>query len=169
MKRLTLLRHAKSSWKNPHLDDFDRPLNKRGQTNAPEMGRRLVQRKMTPDVILSSPARRAAETATLVAAELGYAPEKIDYRTNLYAADLTSLVEVVQSLREESRHVLLIGHNPGLTELALFLAPCPLETLVTCGLVDLELAIKAWGDVARGSGALLGQDYPGKPGPDPLQ
>ena len=74
MKRLVLIRHAKSSWKNPGLRDFDRPLNKRGKADAPEMGRRLAQRSLMPDRLLSSPAKRAIRTAEIIADAIGFPP-----------------------------------------------------------------------------------------------
>ena len=98
MKRLYLVRHAKSSWKDPDLDDFDRPLNKRGKRDAPLMGQKLRQADVRPDLIVSSPAKRAAKTAKIMAGQIEYPVKKIIWDESLYAAGIVTLT--VTSLKE---------------------------------------------------------------------
>jgi phosphohistidine phosphatase len=160
MKYLTLLRHAKSSWKEPQLVDFDRPLNKRGRANAPLMGQALAAHSQKPDVIIASPALRARRTAELVAVELHCGEESILYEACIYEADLMTLMELARNLREAWQDVLIVGHNPGLTELANHLAPCHIDNIVTCGMVRLEFQVNAWQELAGKSGALQFYEFP---------
>ena len=162
MKTLYLLRHAKSSWKDPTLADFDRPLNRRGKQNAPMMGQRLADRHECPEVMISSPAKRARKTGQLVAQELNYAVDAILFDPRIYEADPEMLLEVVRSLNDAWQEVMLIGHNPGFTELTNLLADYPLDNMVTCGLVKLELPISRWQETRPFSGTLLYYDYPNK-------
>ncbi len=114
MKTLLLLRHAKSSWDDAGLQDFDRPLNRRGMKTAPLMGRFMGERKLSPDLVLSSPAKRAAQTAQLVVETAGLGCE-LRYDERIYAASVPTLQEVLADVR--AGEVLLVGHNPGLEEL----------------------------------------------------
>ena len=158
---LTLVRHAKSSWKDPLLDDFDRPLNKRGRQNAPSMGRRLAAAGYRPDLIISSPARRARETAQLIAEELAVAEEApILYEPGIYGANETELLGIIRNFDDSCYEVALVGHNPGLTELASLLAACRIENIVTCGVVRLELDLPAWRQARAQCGRMLFYDYP---------
>jgi phosphohistidine phosphatase len=161
MKHLTLLRHAKSSWKDPECDDFDRPLNKRGRQNAPLIGQRLAMLGEVPEIIISSPAKRARRTAELVAAALPYQASAIRYEPCIYEAGLGTLVELVSQLDDDWQKVMLVGHNPGLTDLANALAPCKLDNIVTCGVVKLAFRVDSWRDIQFHSGRLLFYDYPG--------
>jgi len=162
MKFLTLLRHAKSSWKDRDLDDFNRPLNDRGNRNAPLMGRRLVMHGDIPEMIISSPAKRARRTAELVAAALHCHESAIIFDPCLYDADAGTLVELVNQLDDNWQNVMLVGHNPGLTELANLLAPCSLDNIVTCGVARLAFDTSKWRDIQYHSGRLLFYDYPKK-------
>ncbi len=163
MKLLSLIRHAKSSWKNPELADFERPLNKRGKRDAPVMGRRLAALDFKPDLILSSPAKRAARTAKAIADELGSSTSKIDFNEEIYeATSPAELLEVIRSLDPGLAHVALIGHNPALTELSNWLADVQIENIPTCGVVRLRLAAHRWEDVSAQGGTLLDCDYPKK-------
>jgi phosphohistidine phosphatase len=160
MKALTLLRHAKSSWKDPALTDFERPLNKRGKQNAPLMGQRLARRGTSPEMIIVSPAKRTRKTAELVAFELGYDEDAIRLDPEIYAAGLPTLMGVVSGLADAWQDVMLVGHNPGLTELANSLASRQIENIVTCGVVKLELGVASWRDVGPDCGRLLYYDFP---------
>src|SRR5215510_15416674 len=112
MKTLFLVRHAKSSWKDRTLPDKERPLNDRGKRDAKEMGERLVQRDARPDLVLSSPARRALTTAKIIARELDYKPKNIVVDDRLYAVDADDLLDVIRKVGGESKRVMLFGHNP---------------------------------------------------------
>lgn len=162
MKRLTLIRHAKSSWADPGMADFDRPLNERGQRDAPMMGQRLAQRQMQPDLLLSSPANRALTTARTIAAEIGYPVEHIATEPRIYEAEVSHLVDVVQQLDDRYRHVFLFGHNPGFTELSYYLSNHRVDNIPTCGVFCIDFDFDAWAEVAPGSGGLVFFDYPKK-------
>ncbi|HKL26302.1 MAG TPA: histidine phosphatase family protein [Desulfuromonadales bacterium] len=162
MKTLILARHAKSSWQDPDLADFDRPLNKRGRENAPLMGRRLAERGDWADLIVTSPARRAHDTATALAAALNIEERNIHFEPAIYEAEPADLLQIIRGFDDARREILLVGHNPGLTELANLLAPCQIDNIVTCGLVGLEFDLRLWRDVAPGQGHLRFYDYPRK-------
>jgi len=121
MPELLILRHAKSDWEDRRLDDFDRPLAPRGRRAAPRMGRYLAKRGLQPDLVLCSTARRAEETLGLLLTALASAPE-ISYLKTLYLAPPSRLLAVLRRQSPERRRILLIGHNPGLHQLALALA-----------------------------------------------
>ncbi len=160
---LTLVRHAKSSWKDPALDDYDRPLNKRGARDAPLMGKRLAASGYWPDQIVSSPARRARDTVQLMAGELtGGGPPQILYDPDLYAADEHELLKVVRAFADDFFEIMLVGHNPGLTALANRLAACDIENIVTCGVVRLEFSLSSWRQITGQCGHMLFYDYPGR-------
>lgn len=160
MKRLTLVRHAKSSWKEMGLNDHDRPLNKRGKHDAPLMGKRLRGRGASPDLLLSSTAKRARKTAEVIAETIGYRPAAVAYDERLYLAGVDSLLAVIRGLDDEKDHVMLFGHNPGLTELANRLGDSPLENLPTCGVYSVELPIDHWRHAGELPGRLRLYDYP---------
>jgi phosphohistidine phosphatase len=121
MKQLLLLRHAKSSWDDASMADFDRPLASRGREAAPLLGRELAQRGWLPDLALVSPAVRTRETWELVAAELAEAP-RASFPTPLYEASVQTLLTEVQHTADSVRVLLLVGHNPGLEDFARLLA-----------------------------------------------
>ncbi|HGY11795.1 MAG TPA: histidine phosphatase family protein, partial [Desulfobacterales bacterium] len=118
MKTIYLVRHAKSSWKYPDLDDFERPLNKRGRKNAPFMGTILKKLKVAPDLIISSPANRAAATARIIANKIRYPLEKIRYSENIYEFSANVLIHFIQQIDDDANKVMVVSHNPALTDLA---------------------------------------------------
>ena len=125
MAELWLMRHAKSDWHEPR-PDFDRPLNARGERDALAMGEWLARQSAPPATILASPARRARQTASLVATAWGFPIERIDYRDALYLATRDTLARLVgERLRDGQQGLLLVGHNPGLDELVAWLAGTP--------------------------------------------
>ena len=160
MKELIIVRHAKSSWKDAGLDDRERPLNKRGERDAPEMGARLARRKDRPDLIVSSPAVRALETARIFARKLGYPRKDIVVEERLYGAGIAEVLDVIRNADESVATLMLFGHNPGLTELANHLGPRPIPNLPTCGVLHLRFETDAWPVVgyARGDEVLF--DFP---------
>ena len=117
VKTLVLLRHAKSSWKDASLPDRDRPLNDRGLRDAPRIGGALAELVGTPDLVVSSPAARALATARIVAEAVGFPLEAIDVDERIYGATPAELLKVIRGLDDERNHVILVGHNPGFTEL----------------------------------------------------
>ncbi|MBI5042083.1 MAG: histidine phosphatase family protein [Gammaproteobacteria bacterium] len=121
---LLLLRHAKSDW-DQSCDDFDRPLNARGQHDAPRIGRWLRDQNLMPDCVLSSPARRAAQTAQAVCGQLGYPTEHILWDKRLYLASRETLLDVLADQSDYPQRLLLVGHNPGLEDLLEYLSQEP--------------------------------------------
>ena len=158
---MILVRHAKSSWKHPGLPDRLRPLNKRGQHDAPVMGKRLAKREITPDLIVSSPAARAMATAESIAREIGHPEEEIRADERLYGASAFELLEIIQELDDALEHVMLIGHNPGLTDLANDLG-CDIDNIPTCGIVEMEFDTDSWAHVDDVDPACVDFDYPKK-------
>jgi len=163
MKRLTLIRHAKSDWSSAAVSDFDRPLNGRGKKAAPLMGQRLAAAGAAPDRIISSPAKRARQTAEKIAREIGYPPKKIEYNPAIYEADLETLIDQVHRLDNSHQQVILIGHNPGVSERGQWFTNAAPDWLPTCGLLELELAVKDWSEAVSGCANLLRYDYPKNP------
>ncbi len=160
MRRVTLIRHAKSSWDNSHLKDEERPLNKRGRNNAPMMGERLASRGMKPDLLVSSPAIRAFETAIAIAREINYPTESILTDDRLYHANINNWFAVIGSLPEAAAHTLCFGHNPGLTHLFNVLSPHPVENVPTCGVMDFEFNVENWAEIAHAKPERIRYDYP---------
>ena len=152
MKSLILLRHAKSSWDDASLDDFDRPLNSRGQKAAPLMGKWLRNKKLKPDLILSSPALRAKETTRLVCEKAGWS-DLISYEKRIYEASVQRLLSLVTHIADEVELAVMVGHNPGFEELLEALTG---ETgrMPTAAAALIELNVEKWPQVKRGSGKL---------------
>lgn len=143
MRRLYLVRHAKSSWGEPSLPDRERPLNDRGKRDAPKMGRRLAALGVNPDVILASPARRALKTARILAEELGYRLEDIRVDARLYASEPDVLLQVIRELGDGKKCVMLVGHNPEMTELAHRFSS-GITHLPTCAVAEFAFAADSW-------------------------
>ena len=163
MKRLVVVRHAKSSWKDPGLRDFDRPLNKRGKTDAPEMGRRLARRSLIPDRLLASPARRAIRTAEIIAGAIGFPAGRITRMDRLYGAGVADLLGILQRLDDAEQTVFLVGHNPGLTDLINSICSTFLDNLPTCGLFCADFEISSWKEIDRRRGRCVFMDFPKHP------
>ena len=159
--RLTLLRHAKSSWSDPGLPDHDRPLSKRGRRDAPEMGARLAARGARPSAILSSTARRALATARRVAVALDHPVDEIRASRLLYLADDRQILRFIMEQPAGWPEIIVVGHNPGFTDLANRLLPgLRLANLVTAGYVAMEFPARGWPGIARVPAALSHWDYP---------
>lgn len=161
MRKLILVRHAKSSWDNPDLDDFDRPLNKRGKRDAPFMAKLLAEKKVKPDLIISSPALRTKITAKEIAKETGYDKEKIIWNEKFYLASLSKLLNEISNVDQNVQSLLIVGHNPGLTDLQNFLCNYEIDNIPTCGIVCMKTN-KAWADVNAKDFQLEFFEYPKK-------
>ena len=162
-KRLVLIRHAKSSWTNPQLRDFDRPLNKRGKENAPEMGRRLAHRSLMPDRLISSPAKRAISTAEIIAQAIGFPSDQISPIHQAYEAGAPELLSVLRKLDDGDEIVVLVGHNPALTDLINITCGYSLDNLPTCGVFCADFDIASWGQIDGHTGKLAFVDFPKRP------
>ncbi|MEJ2114621.1 MAG: histidine phosphatase family protein [Gammaproteobacteria bacterium] len=160
---LTLVRHAKSSWKGDGLSDFDRPLNDRGLKNAPQMGRRLANSNYKVEQIISSPAVRAITTATIIASEIGFGEQQIVKNAEIYEASLSALINLVTSLDDNFSRVMLVGHNPGLTVLFNFLSNAKIDNMPTCSIAQIQFDVDSWNSITEHSGELIEFDYPKKP------
>jgi phosphohistidine phosphatase len=145
VKRLLILRHAKSSWANASQDDWHRPLNERGQEDAPRVGMWLRERSVVPDVIMTSDAVRARTTAQAVARAAGYTRDLI-LEPALYLAKPSDALAILNAVQDEAHTVMLVGHNPGLEDLVRQLTGDYLG-LVTAAIVDLEIPISRWSEL----------------------
>lgn len=160
MKTLYIVRHAKSSWADPGQADFDRPLNDRGKKDAPRMGKRLKERSILPDLLLSSPAKRALSTCKKIAAAIGYAEGRIKTDKRLYHASSETLLDIVQNLSDKLNDVMIFGHNPGLTDFVNDVLDSSISNIPTCGVVAGRFTVNSWRDVENGAGELLFFDFP---------
>lgn len=160
MKSLTLLRHAKSGWDDPVSRDFDRPLNPRGRRAARTVGLEMKAQKLVFDLVLASPARRVIETLEEV--EAAYGALRPDYDQRLYLASTATLVEIVRATPVSVGRLLLVGHNPGLEELALRLSRGDggglrgeVEVKYPTGTVaEISLPVEHWSEVEEGIGKI---------------
>ena len=165
MKTLYLLRHAKSSWDDPDLRDFERPLSDRGLGDIPVMAAHFAERGGKLESIVSSPAVRTKTTARLMAEHLGFPEDEIISNPELYFAGTGMFLKAARMMDETATSAMLVGHNPAITEFAnaMFGDGSPeIDNIPTCGLVELELPIEHWSDVTLGSARLVNFDYPKK-------
>lgn len=161
MRRLTLVRHAKSDWSLAGQPDWDRPLNRRGQRDAPEMARRLRARKLKPDLILASPAVRALTTAAIMARELRVPAIRVRQDERLYLAGPGDLLMVVRELGGTSQHLMLFGHNPGITDFANRLsAGEQIDNMPTCAVFTALFDLADWATLDWQRGQDVEFDYP---------
>jgi phosphohistidine phosphatase len=164
MKRLTLIRHAKSSWKDETLADHERPLSKRGERDAPRMGKRLKARGARPTLIVSSPAERAKRTAQIIADCLGYPSEFLEYEPALYLASPETLLGTAAAQDDRHADIVLVAHNPGLLELTRRLLPgWPHGNLPTTGIVAVEFDTDRWDEIQSTPARCVFYDYPKNP------
>jgi len=145
MKTLLILRHAKSSWKDSGLSDHDRPLNPRGRRDAPKVGKRLREEGLIPDVLLSSTALRARQTAEAVAEESGFEGE-IQFIRELYGGGPEATLEALRGLPDLVACALVVGHNPDLEELVDWLCGESVR-MPTAALAQIQLEIQRWGNI----------------------
>ena len=159
MKRLVIIRHAKSSWANALLEDFDRPLNERGKKDAPLMARRLKEKKLEPDLMLTSPAKRAQSTCKKFAKVFDADKKKIKKEPKLYLASENIILKIGKELSEEYNVVFLFGHNPGLTNFVNYTSNLEIDNIPTTGVVILE--VSSWKKLGKEKARAVYFDYPG--------
>lgn len=162
MKRLILIRHAKSSWSDPRAADFDRKLNKRGKRDAPFMAEKLAQRGVAADLIISSPAKRARKTAKHIASAIGYDPGNIMFKEDAYSFSATDVLPILQGVEDKYEVVFFVGHNYGLTDLAEQLTDVELLNIPTSGMVAMTCNIKRWTELRPACAQMEFFDYPKK-------
>lgn len=160
MKTLFLVRHAKSSWDYPELSDFERPLNKRGEKDSPEMGKRLRNKGILPDLMISSPANRALTTCKNVAKEIGYHESKIVTDKLIYHGGENTLLRIIQNFDNTFNTVLMFGHNPGFTDFANELANTDIYNIPTSGVFACNFDVSNWREIDFGTGKFIFFDYP---------
>lgn len=160
MKNLILLRHAKSSWKDVALDDFHRPLSHRGKQDAPKMAKKLSKRGIQFDLIISSSARRTLDTANIFADVLNYNSEII-FNRKLYEVSYRHILSLINQIDNKFENVLLVCHNPGITNLVNYLSDSFIDNIPTAGIVGLMTEC-IWKEVNEKSCSFLFFDYPKK-------
>lgn len=162
MKVIHLIRHAKSSWDNPDLDDFSRTLNERGKKDAPFMANKLKELGCNPDYFMSSPAKRTTETSKIIATALSYDIEKTIFDERIYHSSLPQILQVLNEIPNSFNTIILVGHNPTLTQLSNYLTDDFIDNIPTCGIVKIELDIDNWQHIIQGIGRKIFFIYPKK-------
>jgi phosphohistidine phosphatase len=159
MKTLYIVRHAKAI-QTSEIDDFDRELTTIGYNDAIKVGKRLAVINIKPDVILTSPAKRAMQTAKIIAEEINKSELDIKSNRNIYEGDMNNIIDLIKLLPDDNEQVMLVGHNPTLKILADFLYEKKVEWLPKCGVIALELNINSWKNVNIKIGTLLFFTHP---------
>ncbi len=162
MKTLILVRHAKSSWDEPHLADYERKLNNRGLRDAPFMGEKLKERNVMPDLILSSPAVRAYRTACFFAEALNYPINKLLKKELIYDKGPRDILNLINRQDDNINTIMLIGHNPDLSSLTNFLCDFNEGNLPTCGTVCIDFNTDSWVNIGDEKGKLRFYESPKK-------
>jgi phosphohistidine phosphatase len=166
LKTILLVRHAKSDWSAPSLDDFDRPLNDRGKRDAPVMAHRLIDRKIEIDQFISSPAKRAKKTAIIFAKEFKYDKDEILFKDSLYGAGVAEFFDVVARLDSKYDTIAIFSHNPGITEFANQLTTTRIDNIPTCGIYGIKVDADKWEDFKEAKKEFWFFDYPKAGGED---
>lgn len=160
MRYLFLIRHAKSSWNVAGLRDFDRPLNDRGLHDAPLMAGMLKAQNIRPNLIVSSPAKRAITTARFFAEGLGLVPEEIVENSGIYDAYASDILQIIRELPDSAQTVFLFGHNPTFTDVANRFTDQYIDNIPTCGVVCLESTSTHWADINSSNTRVVAQLFP---------
>jgi len=163
MKTLLLVRHAKSSWGDFSLPDFERPLNERGKHDAPMMAKRILNKGIALDLLVSSPAKRAKKTAQAFAEVLGIDKDSIRYEEDLYMAGVEQFFSVISRLDDSFNHIAIFSHNPGITSFANVLQVANIDEMPTCSILAIKIKTKSWSDFRKAGKELWFFDYPKKP------
>ncbi|HEY3251126.1 MAG TPA: histidine phosphatase family protein [Ignavibacteria bacterium] len=162
MKTLYLVRHAKSSWDEPGLSDLERPLAKRGKREAPMMGEILAKRKEIPELIISSPAKRAFSTAKRIAKEMNYPVKNIAADESLYMGDSEDYLKAIGAVNDSVQKLMLLSHNPGVTYFANHISESEIDNVPTSGVVRIDFEFNSWKEIENQKGKLVFFDYPKK-------
>lgn len=144
MKSLILIRHAKSSWENFSVRDFDRPLNDRGKRDAPKMAERMANRNVVPDMILVSTAKRARKTAEHFIDAWKLKEDSVRFMEELYLASSPMFIRILSQLPPEVNTVAIVSHNNGLTDFANELTNTRIDNIPTCGIFAVKVNIEDW-------------------------
>ncbi|MEO5999336.1 MAG: histidine phosphatase family protein [Chitinophagaceae bacterium] len=160
MKSLLIVRHAKSSWDITSADDFDRPLNERGKTDAPEMAKRLIKEKIKIDAFISSPAKRAKKTAQLFVHEFQRSKDDIIFIPELYNVSSSVLYQVSSTLDDDYSTVAIFSHNPAVTDFANSLTTHRIDDMPTCGIFAVKIHAGKWEDFENAQKEFWFFNYP---------
>ena len=160
MKTLLLVRHAKSDWGNPLLDDFDRPLNGRGKKDAPDMAKRMVDRKIAIEAFISSPAKRAKSTAKKFAKAYKRDKDDIILVKDLYGAPSNVFFDVISQVKDKFDTIAVFSHNPGITDFANQLTDASIDNIPTAGIFAIKVDTTSWADFRDAKKEFLFFDYP---------
>jgi phosphohistidine phosphatase len=154
--RLTLIRHANAEWKDSSFDDVERPLNPRGMREAESIGKLLMEQKLVPDVMLVSTAQRTKQTAEILLRRLDLPARRVQFSEQLYLARPDAILALAQATAAAVRHLAIVGHNPGISELARSLAPeaAPVGDLSTGSACTLTFVVESWAGLAAASHAI---------------
>jgi phosphohistidine phosphatase len=160
MKRITLIRHAKSDWNHLALKDFDRPLNKRGLVSAEFMSKIILKEDLVPDFILCSPAKRTKSTCQLLKQGIGI-EIATRFESEIYEPNYMTLIRILSKIDNQVNHAWLIGHNPGISNLANYLTgDHSVSYMVTCHIITIDMEIDSWDEVSGGLGSISFNAYP---------
>ncbi|HOY04534.1 MAG TPA: histidine phosphatase family protein [Saprospiraceae bacterium] len=160
MRTLYIIRHAKSSWDNPGLRDFNRPLNERGFREAPMMAQLLVDQGIKPDLLVSSPAKRAITTALFFAEKFGIEENQVLREQDIYEAAPTDILRIISNLPDSATVVCLFGHNPTFTEVANLFSENYIDNIPTCGIVQIESEAEHWNTLYEGNSRVKARFFP---------
>jgi phosphohistidine phosphatase len=160
MKTIIVVRHAKSSWAQPGLSDFDRPLNDRGKDDAPKMAKVLTKKNLKIDALVSSPAKRAYKTASIFRKGLDMKKTELTEAPALYEASVKTFYHVVENLNDDWKTVAIFSHNPGITEFINTFETHPIYNMPTCGVYAIQIKTDSWKDFEPSKKQFLFFDYP---------
>lgn len=160
MKTVYLIRHAKSSWENHRLSDFERPLNKRGMNDTKKIGQELNQLDFNPEKIIASTSVRTTATIQLLCEHINYNFKNVEFNSTLYHPSRENFMRILEDLPDELESVALVSHNYGISEFADYLTENFMEAMPTCAVVCIELDIDSWKEIVRGLGTTKWYIYP---------
>lgn len=161
MKKIFIVRHAKSDWNN-NLIDFERPLNERGHNDAPIMAEKIKSLGERPQLIISSPAMRAKTTAKYFAEVFGYADECIEYHHEIYDIGQKFTIQMLTKISPKIDSVMVFGHNPDQSHLATYLSNEIIGNMPTCAVVGVEMQTENWSEIKNAESRLICYEYPKK-------
>jgi phosphohistidine phosphatase len=162
MKKIYLIRHAKASNSEFGMSDFQRPLSKKGKSDVIYMAKRLKNFEILPDLVISSPAKRAKTTAEVIAETINYQKSKIMYLESLYDSSYQAYRYLLDSLDDSLNSIFMVAHNPTITEVGETLSGAILTNMPTCSIVCIEFDVQSFKDIKENSGKILFFDYPKK-------
>ncbi|MFT3949124.1 MAG: histidine phosphatase family protein [Agriterribacter sp.] len=161
MRSVLFIRHAKSSWDDPLMNDYDRPLNDRGKKDAPQMAMYLLEKKIPIDSFISSPAKRARKTAALFAKTFGVDEAAIQLKSELYLPDEVAFFHVIKTASDNYAHLAIFSHNPGITNFVNSLtSQIRVHDVPTCGIFAIKTNAVSWKDFEKSEKGFWFFDYP---------